>query len=110
MTSILDDIKLMLGITPDETAFDGDIINHINAALSTLNQLGVGLTVGYQITDKTNQWEEFYTDPRLNGVRTFVFLSTKLYFDPPSTGFATQSMERQIQELSYRLNVVADYG
>lgn len=110
MTSILDDIKGMLGITPDETAFDGDIIAHINAAFGTLNQLGVGLTVGYQITGKENQWAEFYTDPRLSGVKTFVFLSTKLFFDPPSTGFATTSMERQIQELSYRLNVVADYG
>lgn len=110
MSSILDDIKHMLGITPEETAFDSDIMNHINAAFATLNQLGVGLTVGYQITGQANQWAEFYTDPRLNGVRTFVFLATKLYFDPPATGFATQSAERQLQELSYRLNVVADYG
>jgi len=110
MSSILDDIKHMLGITPEETAFDVDIINFINGALGTLTQLGVGLVVGYQITNKDNQWSEFYTDPRLNAVRTYVFLRTKIAFDPPTTGFTQQAYERQIQELEFRLNVVADYG
>ena len=110
MSSILDDIKHMLGITPEETAFDVDIINFINGAFGTLTQLGVGLVVGYQITNKDNQWAEFYTDPRLNAVRTYVFLRTKIAFDPPTTGFTQQAYERQIQELEFRLNVVADYG
>lgn len=110
MSSILTDIKEMLGITEDETAFDSQIINHINMAFGTLNQLGVGLVVGYQITGDHNQWAEFYTDPRLSGVKTYIFLKTKMAFDPPDTGFVTQSMERQIQELEFRLNVVADYG
>jgi hypothetical protein len=110
MSSILDDIKQMLGIPPIETAFDVDIINNINMAFGKLTQLGVGPAVGFQITSKLNQWAEFYTDPRLNGVTTFVFLQTKLAFDPPGTGFATEAMERQIKELEYRLNVVADYG
>lgn len=110
MSSILDDIKHMLGITPEETAFDVDIINFINGAFGTLTQLGVGLVVGYQITGKDNQWEEFYTDPRLNAVRTYVFLRTKIAFDPPTTGFTQAAMDRQIQELEFRLNVVADYG
>ena len=110
MSSILDDIKHMLGITPEETAFDTDIINYINGAFATLTQLGVGPLVGFQITSRLNDWSEFYTDPRLNSVSTFIFLHTKLSFDPPSTGFATEAMERQIRELEYRLNVVADYG
>lgn len=108
--SILEDIKHMLGITPEEKAFDRDIINFVNAAFGTLNQLGLGLVVGYQITDETNEWAEFYTDPRLNAVRTYVYLSTKQAFDPPTTGFATDAMDRQLRELEFRLNVVADYG
>jgi len=110
MTSILDDIKHQLGITEAETAFDTDIIIGINTAFSTLTQLGVGDQIGFQITGKDNQWAEFYTDARLNPIRTYVFLKTKLVFDPPTTGFATDAMQRQIQELEYRLNVVADYG
>jgi len=110
MSSILDDVKHMLGITPEETAFDVDIINFVNGAFGTLHQIGVGPVVGYQITSKLNDWAEFYTDPRLNGVKTYVFLRAKMAFDPPTTGFTQQAMERQLQELEYRLNVVADYG
>lgn len=110
MSSILNDIKNMLGITADEHAFDQDIIATINAAFGNLNQLGVGLVVGYQITGEGNQWEEFYTDPRLNGIVTYIFLKSKIVFDPPTTGFTQQAYERQIQELEFRLNVVADYG
>lgn len=110
MSSILTDIKHALGVTEDDTSFDSDIMIGINDAFGRLTQLGVGLVVGYQITGAGNQWEEFYTDPRLNGVRTFVLLVTKLTFDPPQTGFGQDAMERQIVELSFRLNVVADYG
>lgn len=110
MSSILDDIKHMLGVTPEETAFDVDITIAINAAFGTLTQLGVGPVVGYQITSKDNVWEEFYTDPRMNAIKTYVFLRCKIVFDPPTTGFTQQAMENQIKELEFRLNVVADYG
>lgn len=110
MSSILDDIKHMLGITSEETAFDSDIIIFINAAFGDLTQLGVGPTIGFQITDKTNEWVEFTADPRLSSVKTYIFLKTKLMFDPPGTGFVLNAYERQIEELQFRLNVVADYG
>lgn len=110
MSSILDDVKHTLGITPDQTEFDSDIIMFINAAFGDLTQLGVGPVVGFQITGKDNQWAEFYTDPRLNAVKTYLFLKAKMMFDPPGTGFVLNAYERQIEELQYRLNVVADYG
>lgn len=110
MTSILDDIKHQLNILPDDTEFDSDIIASINMAFGDLTQLGVGPVVGYQIKDKGNQWAEFYTDPRLSGVKTYIYLKCKLVFDPPATGFVTSSFERQLEQLAYRLNVVADYG
>ena len=110
MSSILNDVKHMLGYMPEDTAFDSDIIAFINTTFGTLTQLGVGNAIGYQITGPENQWEEFYTDPRLNAVKSYIFLCSKLAFDPPGTGFVVQSMERQKQELEFRLNVVADYG
>lgn len=110
MSSILDDVKHMCGIVAEERSFDLDIINFINGEFATLTQLGVGPAIGFQIESEANQWEEFYTDPRLNSVKTYLFLTAKLAFDPPGTGFVTASMERQILELKYRLNVVADYG
>ncbi len=109
-TSILNDVKHTLGLLPEDTSFDSDIIMHINSTFGTLTQLGVGPKVGYQITSADNVWEEFTTDPRLNAVKSYIFLCVKMLFDPPDTGFVFASMERQKQEMEYRLNVVADYG
>lgn len=109
-SSILNDVKHNLGHLPEQTAFDIDIILAINSALATLTQLGVGPVEGYEITGADNMWNEFADDPRLNSVKSYIFLKVKLVFDPPGTGFVVASMERQIQELEYRINVVVDYG
>jgi hypothetical protein len=42
MDSILTSIKLLLGIAEEYTAFDPQIIMHINSVFTILNQLGVG--------------------------------------------------------------------
>lgn len=109
-TSILNDTKHQLGLLPEDTAFDSDIVIAINSAISTLTQLGVGPIEGYMITGPTETWDQFVDDKRLNSAKTYVFLKTKLVFDPPGTGFYLASMERQIQELEFRINVVVDYG
>ena len=110
MSSILNDVKHMLGHPPEVTEFDEDIKIFLNGAFGTLTQLGVGPAVGFQITGPDEQWESFYTDPRLNSVMSYLFLCAKMQFDPPDTGFTLQAMERQKQELEFRLNVVAEYG
>jgi len=110
MSSILNDIKHMLGRPEGDTTFDMDIMININSAFGTLTQLGVGPVVGFQITGPNNDWNEFTTDPRLNAVKNYIFLKTKIAFDPPDTGFVLTAMQDQIREHEYRLNVVADYG
>lgn len=110
MSSILEDVKHMLGLLPEDTAFDLDVIIKVNTAISDLTQLGVGPVQGYQITGPENQWNEFADDPRMNAVKSYIFLKAKLMFDPPQSGFATQAIERQLTEMQYRINVVADYG
>lgn len=109
-TSILNDVKHTLGLLPEDTAFDTDIMIFINGTFGVLAQLGVGPAVGFQITGPEETWAQFTTDPRLNAVKSYIFLSVKLLFDPPETGFVLASMERQQREMEYRLNVVADYG
>ena len=103
--SILVSTKKNLGIAADYTAFDDDVIMHINSVLATLNQLGVGAAGGFEITNSTAQWEDFLgTDKRLNSARTYVFLKTRLIFDPPTTSFLISAVEKQIEELEWRLN------
>jgi hypothetical protein len=110
MSSILNDVKHALGLLPEDEHFDSDVIMYINGAFGTLTQLGVGPAIGFQITGADNQWEEFATDPRLNAVKSYIILCAKMLHDPPTTGFLTDSMDRQKKEMEFRLNVVADYG
>lgn len=110
MSSILTDTKHYLGILASDTAFDGPIMVAINTALAHLTQLGVGPVQGYQIESSENQWAEITgDDPRLNAAKSYVFLKTRLEFDPPQPS-AIASFERQLLEMEYRINVVVDYG
>ena len=106
--SILISTKKILGIAEDYTVFDLDIITHINTAFSTLTQLGVGPADGFMIEDETAVWEDF--DPvddhlNYNSVKSYVFLKTRQLFDPPTTSYLISAVEKQIQELEWRLNV-----
>ena len=106
-TSILTDVKKVLGLEEAYTAFDPDITMHINSAFSTLNQLGIGPENGFAIVDKTATWDSFIgTNPRYNSVKTYVYLKVRLVFDPPSTSFAIDAMKEMIRETEWRLNVL----
>jgi|SRR5688572_6446523 len=104
--SILQSVKKTLNLQADYEVFDQDVVMHINSVFSTLNQLGVGPALGFMIEDESKTWEEFFgTDPRLNHIKTYVYLRVRLIFDPPATGFHTEAMKEQIKELEWRLNV-----
>lgn len=112
MDSILTTIKKLLGIEENYTHFDTDIIIGINSAFSTLHQLGVGPSGGFKITGATENWDEFLEDKtNIESVKTYVYFKVKLMFDSTSMGSATlASIERQISEYEWRLNVAADSG
>lgn len=104
-TSILNSTKKILGIASDYTAFDLDIITHINSVFSTLTQLGVGPTAGFMIEDDAANWADFLADDlQLNSVKSYVFLRVRLFFDPPATSYLITAYEDQIKELEWRLN------
>lgn len=107
--SILDSTKKILGLDFDYTEFDLDIITHINTTFMTLRQLGVGPTTGFVISDSTATWDQFTSDiVMLAGVKTYVYLKARLAFDPPQTSFAIDSLQQQINEAEWRINVVAE--
>lgn len=104
--SILLSTKKILGLDAGYTAFDLDVITHINTAFSILNQLGVGPVEGFSIEDDTTQWAD-YDVPlnQLQMVRTYVYLKVRVLFDPPGTSFLLESANQQIKEYEWRLNV-----
>lgn len=107
--SILTSTKKILGLADDYTVYDLDVITLINAAFSTLNQLGIGPEEGFAIEDKAATWDTFLgADPRLNSVKQYVALKVRLMFDPPETSYVLAAMEKQIQEYEWRLNVVRE--
>lgn len=106
MASILTTTKKILGLEADYTAFDLDVTTHINAALSTLDQVGVGPVGGFFIEDATEQWEDLgVADNQLNLLKSYIYLKVRMLFDPPSTSFHVTAMENQLNELLWRLNM-----
>lgn len=105
--SILNTTKKALGLDPEYSAFDSDVLLHINGVFFTLNQLGVGPVDGFSIDDDTTTWVDYLGDydKNLNAVKAYVFLRVRLLFDPPTTSFAIDSMKKQGEELEWRLNV-----
>lgn len=104
--NILESTKKILGIASDYDAFDLDVMTHINSALSTLNQLGLGPEEGFMIQDGEEEWGDLLEDDmRLNSIKTYIYLKVRILFDPPSTSFVLTAMQEQIKELEWRLNV-----
>lgn len=104
--SILDSTKKLLGLDPSYTAFDIDVILHINSVFVTLQQLGIGPDVGFMIEDNTATWTSYTSsDLLLNNIKTYMVLRVKMLFDPPQLGFVIDNMTKQITELEWRINV-----
>lgn len=106
MESIINSIKKLLGIAPEYTDFDPDVVMGINTALMILNQLGVGPSGGFLLglSDTGKTWKDFLGDKMdLEAVKSYVYLKTRLLFDPPSNSFLIEAMERQIKEFEWRI-------
>lgn len=110
MDSILTSIKKLLGIHEDYTIFDSDLIIHINTAFAILNQLGVGPENGFMIEGSREIWDDYIKDYNYSMVKSFVFLNVRLAFDPPSSTALIESMQRQLSELTWRLELEGQNG
>lgn len=110
MDSILNTIKEMLGPSAEDTAFDTDIITHINSVFADLCQLGVGPKEGFEITSELPTWNDFLSESKkLNSVKTYMYQRVKLLFDPESLSASViDSMERSIERFEWRMYMEAN--
>ena len=107
--SILVSVKRMLGILPNDRAFDDELIMHINGVFMTLQQLGVGPKTGFSISDYDATWSDFTDNSNLIGsTRMFVYLKVRIIFDPPTSSAAADAINNRISELEFRLNSQAE--
>lgn len=109
MESILTSIKKLLGIAEEYAHFDQDIIMHINSALMTLSQIGIGPAEGFTINSDIQTWTDFLGEQtNVEAVKTFVYLKVKMVFDPPTSSFVMDAYNRQAEEYLCRLNYQAE--
>ena len=108
--SILKSTKKILGLADDYTPFDLDVITHINAAFSILDQLGVGPEGGFFIEDVRDEWSDYPVPAnQLNLIKTYIFLSVRMLFDPPTTSFLIEAMNNQLKEYEWRISTFREW-
>lgn len=106
MENILDSIKKLLGIDETDLNFDQELIMHINSVFMVLNQLGVGPVGGFKISSNEETWTDFVgARLDLESVKSYIYLKVRLLFDPPQNSFLVGSIEKQIEEHEWRLQV-----
>ena len=112
MDSILDTIKEMLGYGTDpDPTFDRTIMVHINTAFSELSEVGVLSDASYRVTSRTNTWEDAFGGRKdVDLIQTYVFLSVKLIFDPPSSSFVLNALVHERDRIEWRISVKGDEG
>ena len=111
MDSILRTIrKMVLGLpinsedTEEEKAFNTDLIIHINTAFSVLTQHGAGPEEGFIITDDSSKWTDFIGDKKtVEMLKSYVYIKTKLAFDPPQNSSAIGQMKESAEEYEWRI-------
>jgi len=110
MESILTSIKKMLGIESGYTHFDNDIILLINGVFTTLNQIGVGPEQPVVITGDLETWSGCFPNvASMESVKTYVYLKVRMIFDTSTvTSYVLDALNRQAQELEWRLSVQAE--
>lgn len=110
-SSILETIKKLIGLDKTYDVFDLDLIVAINSSFMILNQLGIGPDKPFSITDESSTWKDFFGDEEIFALaKSYIYLRTKLLFDPPASGVLHEAVERQISEFEWRMHVQADYN
>ena len=102
--SVLSSTKQMLGISPEDTSFDVNVIMSINTALTILMDLGLTEVEDQIVISDKMTWDELLggrTD--IEYVKTYVYQKVKMIFDPPTSTAAIDAMQRSISELEWRI-------
>lgn len=101
---VLTDIKKLIGFDEDYNAFDQDIVMQINSALSILKQIGVEVLSNVTL-DGSEDWEDILGEHAdIEMIKNYIYMKTKLVFDPPVNGSVMESLKEQIKEFEWRIN------
>lgn len=106
--SILSSVKKLIGISEDDISFDLDIMLNINAAASTLYQIGV-LQKPYTVTSKDDTYGDLIpggSEDVVNQIKMYFVYKTRLGFDSSTlSGTVIEVIKEMIREAEWRLMV-----
>lgn len=106
---ILVDLRNFLDIEEDCTDFDSRILGSVNSLLSRLRLLGVDVPTGFRTSD-TSKWSDLIPpdkyDIMYGSVKFFVECSVKLIFDPPDSGYFTNSIQKMITQAETEITML----
>ena len=102
--SILGNVKRYLGFEFDDDSFDEECLASIGTSLFILRQRGLAIPKGFSVTSLEQTWDDLLgPDNELEGLRSYVMKKAKLDVDPPTNSFTIQAIEKQIEELEFRI-------
>lgn len=110
MDSILNNVKKLLGIDSDDDSFDVDVMTIINSTILSLAQMGIGPSNGFIVTSIENEWADWIVTPTINleGIKTYLYLKTKLIFDPPTNSTVIEAFNKSLSELEWRMMLAVE--
>lgn len=99
------------GIDINNDDFNPELIMHINTVLRGLNQMGIGVD-GFFITGNAETWADFLPESqqKLQDVKTYVSMSVKKIFDPPTSSIKLQAMNEVIKEARDRIFIEENWN
>lgn len=104
--SILSSVKKLIGISEDDASFDLDVMLNINAASSTLFQLGV-LQKPYTVTSKEDTYSDLLpggTEDVINQIKMYFVYKTRLGLDSSTLSRTViEVIKDMIKETEWRL-------
>lgn len=102
--SVLLCTKKAIGYEEDYDVFDSDIMLHINSLLSKLIQVGYDFKDNYRVTDKEKTWDEIFNNTPIDDmIKEYIYIKTKIVFDPPQNSTVLAAMKDEASELEWRI-------
>ena len=113
MNNILTFTKKMIGLSEEDKSFDIDLLNIINSNFLVLHTKGIGSNNVFYIDNNTT-WDDYITkfpnlEQYIETIKNYIYLKTRLVFDPPTNSIILESIKQIISELEFYLFVEVSF-
>ena len=82
---------------------------YLNSAILDLTQNGIGPSEGFTVTDSSQTFEDFIGEfTNVGAVATYLSQKTRIAFDPPTSSYVLEAINKNLAELLWRLNLEAE--